>query len=325
MRRSGITRREAIAGTGCLILGLSSSCTSAADPTGDRKVRPGARTTPTPPVDIAKAIPDLKPFARTTVRLHPRRGTDADDGSRIGGRFLWPANEAWPECGEHRCALVTALQLRKEDVPEVRFRGDSDLLQVLWCPNDHEPEFGPRPQVFWRKRTDVTTLKSPSKAGRFNPEYVAQPCVMSPERVIEYPDILELSEDLKRKIDRSDELKMVAIPDPPDRWWDTPKTARAVYQCWLSTAHGTKVGGYPDWIQDPEYPSCSCGGTMEHVVTFASSEFDAISWGRWLPLDERGVLTARYEMRTAVQAAAGWMFGDAGSLYLFLCRRCEPW
>jgi hypothetical protein len=61
------------------------------------------------------------------------------------------------------------------------------------------------------------------------------------------------------------------------------------------------------------------------LLTFASWEFDGVTWGRWLPLDEREVLTADYEERNAIQCAPNWMFGDAGCLYLFICRECQQW
>jgi Domain of unknown function (DUF1963) len=269
-------------------------------------------------------------LAKTTVRLHPRRGKPADHGSKIGGTFLWPADEKWPECDKHQCSLVTALQLREEDVPEVGFKGASDLFQVLWCPNDHEPGYGPSPQVFWRKQAEINNpLGSPPTLTRFDKEYVPQSCVLSPERVVEYPHMWELSDDLRKKIDESEELKKALEPmphtDPRKGGWQYPYDARLLYFSWLSTADGTKVGGYPGWIQDPEYPPCSCGATMEYLVSFASSEFDSVSWGRWLPLDEREVLNASYGQRIAVQSAAGWMFGDAGALYLFICRNCQEW
>ncbi|MFJ2648205.1 hypothetical protein ACIO1C_15900 [Streptomyces sp. NPDC087420] len=59
------------------------------------------RTTPPRPVDIAAHFPELAPFARTAVRLHPRAGTPATTDSSIGGPLLWPAGEPWPTCPEH--------------------------------------------------------------------------------------------------------------------------------------------------------------------------------------------------------------------------------
>ena len=112
--------------------------------------------TPEPLVDIAKLISEFAPLAKTTVRLHPRKGEASADVSKIGGLFLWPKNEAWPSPPDtDQVRLVPVLQLRKEDVPEVGFLDDSDLFQLLWDPRINETTSGPTPYAFWRKRAEV--------------------------------------------------------------------------------------------------------------------------------------------------------------------------
>src|SRR5262249_25691611 len=70
-------------------------------------------TTAPPCRDIAQLVPELAPFARTTTRLHPRRliGSLPVDVSKIGGHFLWPAEEPWPNCPGCDAALAPVLQL----------------------------------------------------------------------------------------------------------------------------------------------------------------------------------------------------------------------
>src|SRR5207248_10991010 len=89
-------------------------------------------TTPPPCRDIAKLVPELAPFARTTTRLHPHRMPGERDplDSKIGGHFLWPAQEDWPMCPEHHISYVPVLQLRQCDVPEIRFYLGTDLFQL---------------------------------------------------------------------------------------------------------------------------------------------------------------------------------------------------
>jgi hypothetical protein len=55
-------------------------------------------TTPPPPFDVAAALPPVAPYARTTVRLHPRPGAPTAAQSSMGGPLLWPAEEPWPAC-----------------------------------------------------------------------------------------------------------------------------------------------------------------------------------------------------------------------------------
>src|SRR5688572_32036633 len=124
-----VTRREAIqlGSAGWLAFSVS-SCTAGGNRTDNRTMPDAARKTPVPPVDIARALPDLTAMARTTVRLHPRRGDQPAGGSKIGGSFVWPSNERWPVCDEHESSFVTALQLRKDDVPHVRLDRKSTRL-----------------------------------------------------------------------------------------------------------------------------------------------------------------------------------------------------
>jgi hypothetical protein len=56
------------------------------------------RTTPDRPVEIEALLPALAGFRRNATRLHPRPGKPGPAESSVGGRFLWPAGEPWPEC-----------------------------------------------------------------------------------------------------------------------------------------------------------------------------------------------------------------------------------
>ncbi|ROQ26397.1 hypothetical protein EDD98_6028 [Streptomyces sp. PanSC19] len=58
-------------------------------------------TTPYRPLDITVPFPELKDYARTATRLHPRPGAPAVGDSSVGGPLLWPEGEAWPVCREH--------------------------------------------------------------------------------------------------------------------------------------------------------------------------------------------------------------------------------
>jgi len=266
-------------------------------------------------------------MARTTVRLHPRQGNADLSASKIGGDILWPESEQWPTCAEHGCPYVPAIQLRKDDVPEIGFRRNTNLFQVLWCPNRHPDYFCPIVKVFWRNsdriKKPLPHCPEPTTAER---RYVPTPCVVHPERVVEYPDGGELSERDHELIELSDTINN-AVSDlgvEPIGNWSVPNGV-GTYYAWLSVAPGTKVGGHPGWVQDPPQLRCTCNHPMEYLVSFSSHEFDGASWGRWLPLSERYVLSAEYHKLAQVQCPAGWSFGDAGSLYLFICRQCDDW
>lgn len=281
------------------------------------------RHTRRPPVDIAVAVPELATSARETVRLHPRRGTCARDQSKVGGEILWPADEPWPHCEEHDCSYVSVLQLRREDVPELGFGEGTDLFQILWCPNDHEPSYVPSSRVFWRKRADIRdALSVMPVAGNHEEHYVPLPCVLNPERVTEFPSIRTLSKQLSSTLKSSPAFTQAASADPD---WQHGGAA-VLYQYWLSVAPGTKVKGYPQWIQDPDPPQCSCGTEMEFLLTVDSGECDGGTWGRWLPQEDRHLWNGNdHDERLRAVDPSELLLGDGGNIHYFMCRSCEGW
>jgi hypothetical protein len=151
-------------------------------------------------------------------------------------------------------------------------------------------------------------------------EYLPEPCVLHPERVFEYPDRWELTDAQAKRLAESPDLTAVAaragrgLPDDGSR----PGDAASLYQRWLGAAPGTKAGGYPAWVQEPRYPACEfCGVPMAHLLSLASWEWDGGTWPRWMPVEHRE------QDRFRAGKAAGWMLGDAGNFYLFICRGCD--
>jgi uncharacterized protein (TIGR02996 family) len=287
-------------------------------------------TTPAPPVDIEAAIPSLRGRAKTAVRLHPRPGEAPIDASKIGGLFLWPKMEPWPVCPLHgTIPYVTALQLRKEDVPELGFPPDTDLFQLLWCPVRHDEDdlFCPKPAVFWRNRS---TVSQPQMTAPDRPTveygYFPAACVLYPERVQEYPDPFEFesSESLYESGRCWPELELALATlhrlEPP-RGLHHPDDPSGLYQTCLSTSEGTKVAGYPDWVHDSAYPRCDCNAEMEHLLSFGSWEWGGNNWGRWVPIEDRPILNLQFPEQGLVHRAHGCMFGDAGRMYVFVCRK----
>jgi hypothetical protein len=223
--------------------------------------------TPPPPIDVEHVFPDLRGTARQTVRLHPRPAA-LDPGlglSKLGGLLLWPEDEPWPTCPApeeqpvdtglgppadvwsvvqldlselpvghklHNDHLVGVLQLRLDDVPELGFYPGTDLFQLLWCPRGHPDEYGPYCRVFWRRTADVLSpLAHAPEPSRPDGELLPPTCILAPERVVEFPPRWLLPDDLDDRI----------------REWEASAAAQGVsYHFQLSTAPGTKVGGYAD-------------------------------------------------------------------------------
>jgi hypothetical protein len=166
--------------------------------------------------------------------------------------------------------LVPVAQLRAADVPDLAAPAGADLLQVLWCPNDHDAGEGlaPAVSVRWRAEAAVgAVLPAPPAANAGQPRYVPRPCVLRPERVVEYPWWQELPPDLGAAV----------------RAWDRDHRGR--YHRQLATAPGWKVGGHTAWpTTDPTPAWCPrCGGPLAQLLQIDSNEWgDAL---RWRPLE----------------------------------------
>jgi hypothetical protein len=211
--------------------------------------------------------------------------------------------------------MIPALQLRTSDVPELGFPGDTDTFQLLWCPVDHpETGYAPLPLGRWRRLAPGPVAPPPEPGP--GAVYVPRPCVLSPERVDELPSAFELEVSTTNELDEAIAHHAAADLERLGITGDS-----GLYQRHFSVAPGTKVGGYVGWVQDPRVPTCRCGAPMEHLLTIASAEFDG-AYQRWMPLEERHVWREGFDARHAVQSAADLMFGDMGSFYVFVCRRC---
>ena len=272
---------------------------------------------------MPSAFPQVIPFARTTTRLHPRKGSPTVVQSSLGGALLWPAGEPWPTCDqddfdEHPdggAPLVPVLQLFADEVPDLPFVEGTDMLQVLWCPFDHDPWSSPRPELRWRRRSTIgTRLEAmPAPHEDADPRYVPYPCVIDPERVVEYPTF-----DLPRQV--WSQIRDAVRQVETETGWQ--------YDTDLAVASGTKTGGYPGWTQPPDWPVCQCGAQMQHLLTVASWEFSRGDEKRWIPLEDRPAMagwgfnsSVEHPWR-ALQNPAGLMLGDVGGIYVFVCASC---
>ncbi|WP_030167805.1 hypothetical protein [Streptomyces sp. NRRL S-813] len=180
--------------------------------------------------------------------------------------------------------LLPVAQLYVRDIPFPCPPG-ADLLQVLWCPFEHEGRPHPRTTLFWRSAATITdVLDAPPEPPIVqSAHYLPEPCLFSPEPVTEYPNPSELSEELRDLLD--DESRWESI-DPAlyNTYADDPGE---LYLNNLSTAPGWKTGGWTRWSPtDPVDRSCPACGTAEvPLLTIASSEWDGGS-ETWIPEDD---------------------------------------
>ncbi|MFK0173220.1 DUF1963 domain-containing protein [Streptomyces sp. NPDC090306] len=267
-----------------------------------------ARTTPPRPLDVRTLFPGVVTYQKTAVRLHPRLGHPSARESSLGGPVLWPLSEPWPHCEDNHprtafsppaqgpIPLVPVLQLFATDVPNLAFPDTADLLQVLWCPFDHEDGYVPRPERYWRgsSLSDLQSASPPSPVGPAD-DYLPTACVLHPERVTDYPNW-----DLPEEVADALEVRFEQVEE--ETGWS--------YWSHLSVSNGVKVGGYPTWTQEPNWPTCpTCSARMEHLLTINSSEFDGKGWRTWLPVEDtpatRTIWDLPYKQRTEIQRPLG--------------------
>ncbi|MFC8827182.1 hypothetical protein ACFT9I_17790 [Streptomyces sp. NPDC057137] len=248
-------------------------------------------TTPPRPLDVTALFPQLAPLARTATRLHPRPGSPTPHDSSVGGPLLWPARQPWPTCDKWHegpvSPLVPVAQLYARDVPLLRMPGRADLLQVLWCPSEHPPEYKPPTALFWQVAAEVTNvLAAPPKPSEVEYDcYLPEPCVLAPEQITEYPNFLALSEELQEQLTDWSVWQATGVVD--DSYETDPEE---FYMNEVSVAPGWKVGGWPPWgLTDPVARFCvGCGTAMNPLLTVPTGEWHADNVG-WAPYEDQAL------------------------------------
>lgn len=227
------------------------------------------------------------------------------------------AGRPWPE---GPVAMLPVAQLYTRDFPALRPPGRADLLQVLWCPFDHSPlKPYPKPVLYWRIADTITDLLTapPEPPAVQLDGYLPVPCLLYPEPVTEYPNFLDLSQDLRelaeqwcRRQAEGTGPGSAYTSDPKQFYWDE-----------LSVAPGWKAGGWPNWgFTDPIPQSCSvCGTSMDPLLTIASTEWDRSTRG-WIPYEDQARAdTPRYIGAPHPARPAMVQIADDSSLQLYAC------
>ncbi len=231
------------------------------------------RRTPARPVDVEKLFPELIPFRRGAVRLHPRAGTPSCQDSSVGGPLLWPAAEPWPVCTEEHydpdavselqgdVPMVPIVQVRQADAPGVPFPEGTDLLQVLWCPYAHGEYCYPLPRVHWRNTGAIgDILPTPAPVEGLPKDWYPDPCVVHPEQVTEYPDCEACG-------GRTEHLLTVASWEFDGESWRT----------WLPVEDRTGSG----WAETADNPAGLCLGDAGSVYVFECRACPDRPVGHW--------------------------------------------
>ncbi|MFI9291862.1 hypothetical protein [Streptomyces gardneri] len=164
--------------------------------------------------------------------------------------------------------MIPVLQLHAQDVPDLPLPEGADLLQLLWCPDDHaeppgQPHYwGPNVEMRHRAAASVGTVAAPPRPEHSRNVYLPRPCVLDPVRVVDLP--------------AEDELPAELV-GTAHAWAD----ARAVAYRHLACLRGWKAGGRPSWHLTDLVPiDCACGARMRLLLTLDSGGDPKLTLGR---------------------------------------------
>jgi len=187
-------------------------------------------------------------------------------GSHFGGVPWLPTGAVWPVCPSCNCSMQLMAQLKLSTLPEgaVPFDvDDASLLQVFYCTNVVDDEPCDCRQDGWAAFSPNSVVRVVDGDGDGD---VGAPQGITPMscHVVkgwrDEVDVPQMDEDLWDDVDPDHALRRGALSSLP---WP-----------------GTKVGGWPHWVQGPERPDCrSCGAPMRLVVQLDSDDGIDHMWG----------------------------------------------
>lgn len=227
------------------------------------------------------------------------------------------AGPPWP--AESPVPMLPVAQLYLRDIPLLRPPGQADLLQVLWCPYDHEPHAKPSTALFWRSAVGVgDVLAVPPEPYETDwAGYVPEPCLLAPEQIPEYPNSLDLSAELRQLLGDWSRWQAAGV-GVDSSYADYPVE---FYDGELADAPGWKVGGWPPWGRTDPYPRfCAvCDVQMVPLLTIASFEWDSGTRG-WAPYEDRAAAfaTSHVASQDPAQPTAVEV-GSTDNLQLYVC------
>lgn len=213
--------------------------------------------------------------------------------------------------------MLPVAQLFLRDIPLLQPPGQADLLQILWCPYEHEPDNKPSTALFWRSAAEVgDILATPPEPYEADfPGYVPEPCVLAPEKITEYPNSLDLSPELQLILDDWNRWQPADIDSS---YADDP---REFYSTHLGNAPGWKVGGWPPWGRtDPYRCYCAvCEAQMVPLLTIASWEWDGDQGPSWAPQEDRAAAAASHYAGQDPAQPTEVEVGSADNMQIYVC------
>jgi len=239
-------------------------------------------------------------YGKKAIALRPHKSpTEIEKSkSKFGGKPNLNGFDKYPCCEHCGTPLNHVLQIYKSEFPDFYFPNDSTLFQIFRCPNPDCPDS-------FNEFHDFTTFyfyfieKEISENKEFDKPVIEledyeeelRECILKPEYIIDLPSWGDYDQqDVDRIIEKFGE----------DWFYDE-------FLLEYSSHPGSKINGYPTWIQGANEVKCSCGENKELFFQLSSEDV------------EDGV---EYPPAPDNWSGHGLMIGDLGFMYFLVCKKC---
>lgn len=253
-------------------------------------------------IDGTKSVEDtlLEKYKKSVTLLQPRK-SDYEVSwkeSKFGGYPNMESFSEYPKCDRCKNPLNFVFQIYKRDFPEFYFPAKTTIFQLFRCPNDKCKDSytnSSSDHKMFHYYSEVNCIKNKIfKIIRNKTKDIEQEvpdCYLKPLKFFDYPcydnykdkDLANLDNNFKFKLADHQIQKYITKPD-------------------------TKIGGYPNFIQNSYYPKCKCGRTKEFLFQLSSDDRDnrnEIKYSGQIHWSDHGI-----------------MIGDVGNIYYYICLHC---
>ncbi len=263
---------------------------------------------PEGPLEDMLEVQKLLKVARDAIYFNPQRASSplSSTASKMGGQPLTTGFDTWPICDICLKPLHFVLQIFKKEFQQFYFPENTDVFFLFRCANNDCAEYYKNleqydTKLFWFYQNASGVLNKekivqPKISGKFDKE--VRECFLDPFERREYSSEGCHSDDLHS--DDLHEFKEKYSAQTVDMFDEK-----------YGIISGTKIGGYPSWVQGPVDPiQCSCGRIKEYFFQLSGEEPNRSEYG-----------TPNSEFKYSDH---GLVLVDIGKIYFFVCKFCGP-
>ncbi len=230
--------------------------------------------------ELPPAIADLlERLGRCAFRPQVNEGDDgAVTASKFGGSPYLPPREKWPSCANCDQPLQFFVQLDLAALPEeLEHPHRTGLVQLFYCTNP-ETKCESACEAWLPGAKSVLARWVPAPGPRAKPKASSVENQRPPFRNKDWkPGVITgWRREAKAELPSQNAEPGILAEDAKllDESWDE------IHEHDLFARPGDKLGGWPDWVQDPEYAPCpTCGKNMRYLLQLESNGLTGHQFG----------------------------------------------